>query len=127
MPNVVRVNTTFEPLDDDPESIDLAITLTARYWNLDPREDLEGLERVVVTSKDVANKQQAIQTHDSIMRWHFTSERRFSTVLQGLWKSYKAYKVLKKLRYQRYQRYVLLVITNKELPNDTLANIMKYL
>lgn len=119
-------NSTAEPIRErttaDPEAVLVLAKIEGRDWN--PKlyahrgQDLE-------MAKVIGIKKRIINERDSWSRWHFTTQRRFSYVLQGTWKSYQAYKVLK--QNKKHSTLVNYVINKKDMTNDIHHLILQYL
>ena len=112
----------FDRTNADPEAVLAIAKIEGRDWN--PKlyahrgQDLE-MAKVIGIKKRVVNER------DSWSRWHFTTQRRFSYVLQGTWKSYQAYKVLK--QNKKHSTLVNYVINKKDMTNDIHHLILQYL
>tara|TARA_A100001015_G_scaffold164909_1_gene183335 strand:+ start:101 stop:481 length:381 start_codon:yes stop_codon:yes gene_type:complete len=76
-------------------------------------------------AKIIGRKKVRCAEFDSGSRWFFTTQRRFSYVLQGTWKSYQAYKVLK--QNKKHSTLVNYVINKKDMTNDMYHLILQYL
>ena len=119
-------NSTAKPIRErttaDPEAVLVLAKIEGRDWN--PKLYAHRGQDLVM-AKVIGIKKRIINERDSWSRWHFTTQRRFSYVLQGTWKSYQAYKVLK--QNKKHSTLVNYVINKKDMTNDMYHLILQYL
>ena len=126
MSNIIKpkvpLNVNQDRSDADPEVVLAIAKIEGKDWN--PKLYAHRGQELLI-AKAIGVRRRILNEKDSWSRWHFTTQRRFSFVLQGTWKSYKAYKVLKKNK--KDATLVNYVITKKNVTNDIYYTILQFL
>ena len=106
----------------DPEVVLAIAKIEGKDWN--PKLYAHRGQDLVM-AKAIGVRKRVLNEKDSWSRWHFTTQRRFSFVLQGTWKCYKAYKVLK--INKKHATLVDYVINKKNTTDDIYYTILQFL